>query len=220
MITGPVVAPRSGGPARQIVLLLHGYGADGQDLIGLSQPLGGLLPDALFAAPNAPARCAQNPFGYEWFPIDFGAMRESARVGVPAARDAVVGYLEDIWARTGLTARETFLLGFSQGAMTALHVALSLPEPVRGVVSFSGALVPPDDFGAAGRRYPPVCLVHGDSDNVVDPALTDEAERALKAAGIAVVRHVSVGMAHGIAPDGLEFAARFLASRLAETPTD
>ena len=104
--------------------------------------------------------------------------------------------------------------------MTALHVGLSLPDPVRGIVSFSGALVPPDDLGAAGRTYPPVCLVHGDADNVVDPALTQEAAAALQRAGIAVSLHVSPGMAHGIAPDGLEFAARFMLARLSDSAND
>src|SRR5690606_25099204 len=93
VITGPVVMPRSGATPRQLIVLLHGYGADGADLIGLADPWGEAFPDAMFAAPNAPARCAQNPFGYEWFGIDFEAMRESARIGVPQAMPAVVAYL-------------------------------------------------------------------------------------------------------------------------------
>lgn len=220
MITGPVLAPQTGDAPQQFVVLLHGYGADGEDLIGLGQPLGQVLPGALFAAPNAPARCAQNPFGYEWFPIDFGAMRESARIGVPGASDNVRAYLEETWSRTGLGPAQTFLAGFSQGAMVALHVGLSLPEPVLGVIAMSGALVPPAGFPQPGRVYPPVCLIHGDLDQVVDPALSEEAATVLGSAQLEVSRHVSVGTAHGIAPDGLEFAARFMLARLGRRVTD
>lgn len=212
MITGPVVMPRSGATPRQLIVLLHGYGADGADLIGLADPWGEAFPDAMFAAPNAPARCAQNPFGYEWFGIDFEAMRESARIGVPQAMPAVVAYLQQSWSRTGLRPADTFLTGFSQGAMVALHAGLSLPEPVRGIVAFSGALVPPDDI--ATRSQPPVCLIHGALDNVVDPGLSREAADVLAATGVDVSLHVSPGIAHGIAPDGLEIATRFIRDRL------
>jgi hypothetical protein len=111
MIAGPVLPPRAGGPPRQLVVLLHGYGADGEDLIGLGEPLGEVLPEALFAAPDAPTRCAQNPFGYEWFPLDFEAMVESVGIGVPLVRQVVLDYLGELWTRTGLRAGDTFLLG-------------------------------------------------------------------------------------------------------------
>jgi phospholipase/carboxylesterase len=212
VIRGPVLSPRSGGPPRQLVVLLHGYGADGEDLIGLGEPLGEALPDALFAAPNAATPCAQNPFGYEWYPLDFADIQESVRIGTPTARAAIVDYLDDLWARTQLGPADTFLVGFSQGAMMALHVGLSLPEPVRGIVSFSGALVPPADFDAAPK--PPVCLVHGELDEVVDPARTREAAELLKARGYEVSVHFSRGLAHGIAPDGLQFATAFMLGRI------
>jgi phospholipase/carboxylesterase len=215
VISGPVLPPRSGGPPKQLVLLLHGYGADGEDLIGLGEPLGEALPDALFAAPNAPFRCAQNPFGYEWFALDFEQMQESVRVGTPTARQVVVEYLEDIWTRTGLGPAQTFIAGFSQGAMLALHVGLSLPEPVLGIASFSGALVPPAGFDAGTLPKVPVGLIHGELDNVVDPALTQQAAEALRARGYEVSLHVSRGLGHGIAPDGLQFATAFMLSRLA-----
>lgn len=219
MISGPVVAPRAGGPARQLVILLHGYGADGEDLIDLAQPWGEAMPDALFAAPNAPARCAQNPFGYEWFLIDFDAMRESARIGVPAARGVVVGYLEDTWKRTGLGPAQTIVTGFSQGAMLALHVGLSLPEPPLGIVSFSGAFVPPAGFEAGTLPKPPVCLVHGELDPVVDPAFTAQAAGMLGAQGYEVAVHLSPGLGHGISPDGLAFATNFMVGRIAAATT-
>src|SRR5690606_19301605 len=159
----------------------------------LADPLGEVLPEALFAAPDAPHRCAQNPFGYEWFPIDFNAMVESIRRGLPTARTAVVACLEDVWSRTGLGPADTVLLGFSQGAMLALHVGLSLAEPILGIVSFSGALVPPPGFEEGLPARPPVCLVHGDLDEVLDPDLTRQAAVALAAAGYDVRVHVSRG---------------------------
>jgi phospholipase/carboxylesterase len=146
-------------------------------------------------------------------------MEESARIGVPQARPAVIAYLDETWRRTALGPADTFLCGFSQGAMMALSVGLSLAQPPLGVVSFSGAFVPPEGFGTAGRRYPPSCLVHGDGDTVVDPALSQRAYEALSAAGVEVFLHLSPGMAHGIAPDGLAFAARFMRDRL-ESATD
>jgi phospholipase/carboxylesterase len=197
------------------VLLLHGYGADGEDLIGLGEPLGEALPDSLFVAPNAPFRCAQNPFGYEWFPLDFERMQESVRIGTPTAQQVVVEYLEDVWTRTGLGAAKTFIAGFSQGAMLALHVGLSLPEPLLGIVSFSGALVPPPGFDAGTQPKPPICLIHGELDTVVDPALTQQAAEALSTRGYGVSLHVSRGLGHGIAPDGLDFATAFMVGRLA-----
>jgi phospholipase/carboxylesterase len=210
-LSGPVLAPASGGPPRQLVVLVHGYGADGEDLIGLGQHWRETFPHALFAAPNAPTRCAQNPFGYEWFPIDFEAMTESVRVGVPEAAATLSGYLESLWSRTKLGAADTILVGFSQGAMLALRVGLSVRPAVAGIVSFSGALMPPDEVTVR----PPVLLVHGDLDQVVDPRLTADAASWLEGHGFPVERHLSRGIAHGIAPDGLAVATHFISARFA-----
>lgn len=214
-LTGPEMSPRSGHPPRQLVMILHGYGADGDDLIGLGQHWAEVMPEALFFAPNAPTRCAQNPFGYEWFPIDFEHMAASVERGAPMAREAVAAALRAVWAQTGLGPAETLLVGFSQGAMVALHTGLALDAPVMGIVSFSGALVPPPGFGAV---KPPVCLIHGEIDQVVDPRLTADAAARLKAAGFDVRAHLSRGMAHGIAPDGLDFATGFMLERVAASP--
>lgn len=216
MISGPVVAPRSGGKPKQLVVLLHGYGADGEDLIGLAQPLGDVLPDALFVSPNAPTRCAQNPFGFEWFPIGLDRGYTWAD-GAPMARPGIVEFIEAQWAYTGLTAADTFVVGFSQGAMMALHVGLAMTSPLRGIVAFAGALIPPEGFEVAPKA--PVCLIHGDVDQVVDVAQTRDAARILGDRGYDVSLHISPGVGHGISQDGLEFAAAFMADRLG-VPTD
>lgn len=213
-LSGPMLPPATGGMPRQLVVLLHGYGADGNDLIDLGRYWAQALPEALFVAPNAPEPCAENPFGYQWFALALD--RTISRLtGVPASRGVLARFLDELWGQTGLSARDTFLVGFSQGAMMALHVGLSLPEAPLGIVSFSGALIPPEGFGDGLPARPPVCLVHGDSDQVVDPALSREAAETLAAAGYDVSYLVSPGTAHGIAADGLDFATGFMLAQLA-----
>ncbi len=213
-LSGPMLPPKSGGIPKQIMVLLHGYGSDGADLIGLGQYWGEQFPDMLFVSPNAPAVCASNPGGYEWFPL--AADRIAGRIeGAAIARPVVIDLLTDLWAQTGLSARDTVLCGFSQGAMMALNVGTSLNVAVRGIVAFSGAFIPPEGFGDRVFAKPPVCLIHGELDGVLDPAYSREAAAVLSAAGFAVNSHVSVGVGHGIAPDGLDYASAFLTAQLA-----
>jgi len=211
-----MVPPRAGGDPSHAVVLLHGYGSDGSDLISLAPPLQDALPGALFLAPNAPDPCQGNPFGFQWFALDYETDRVASRQqGLPAARPVLVEFLEDLWEQTGIAPERTVLAGFSQGAMMALHVGLSLPHKLMGLIAFSGAFVPPEAFGEQGLGKPAVCLVHGDRDEVVDPKYSAEAKVALEPAGVEVSHHVSRGVAHGIAPDGLEFAIKFI-ERLAK----
>lgn len=214
-LSGPMLAPASGGAPTQVVVLLHGYGSDGADLIGLAPHWQGVLPHALFVSPNAPERCAMLASGYQWFAIDMEGDRLASRQnGVAAARPVLVEFLNDLWTQTGLGPQHTILAGFSQGAMMALHTAFSLCEPLLGVVAFSGAFVPPEEFADPEFARPPVCLVHGDADEVVAPQLSAQAHALLRDAGVPVSYHVSPGVAHGIAPDGLEFATKFIAGLL------
>jgi phospholipase/carboxylesterase len=120
-------------------------------------------------------------------------------------------FLEDLWSQSGIGPEDTILAGFSQGAMMALHTGLSLERPLMGIVAFSGAFLPPDGFGSAPLAKSPVCLVHGDMDTVVDPEHSANADVALRLAGYDVSYHVSPGVGHGIAPDGMAFASRFIA---------
>jgi phospholipase/carboxylesterase len=215
-LSGPMLAPQSGAPPRQLVVLLHGYGSDGNDLIALGRQWAPLLPEALFVAPHAPERCGSLSAGFQWFDIALEGDRLASRqAGVVSARPVLLQFLSDLWSQTGRRPQDTFLVGFSQGAMVALHVGLSLPEPLLGIVAFSGAFLPVDDFADGGYARPPVCLVHGDMDNVVDAARSVEAAAALRGQGIPVEHYVSRGSAHGIAPDGLDFATRFLLARVA-----
>ena len=212
-LSGPMLAPRSGGPARQVIVLLHGYGADGSDLISLGQHWGQLLPEAMFIAPNAPEPCAGSPFGFQWFPLQVD--RIAGRIaGAKSAAPILKEFLTDLWAQTGITPARTILAGFSQGAMMSLHVGTSLDEEIAGIVAFSGAFVAADGFAEGRFAKPPVTLVHGELDQVVDPNLSREAATELSAAGYEVSLHISANTAHGIAPDGLDFATSFLMARL------
>lgn len=211
-LSGPMLPPLSGTP-RQAIVLLHGYGADGNDLIDLGRHWGQVFPDAMFVAPNAPRRCGGSPFGYEWFPLQVDRIAgriDGARQAAPILKD----FLADLWAQTGLTARDTFLVGFSQGAMMALHVGTAMPEELAGIVAFSGAFVAAEGFETGSFARPPVVLIHGDVDQVVDPALSRQAANELVAAGFEVALHISPGTGHGIAPDGLEFATSFMLARI------
>lgn len=211
-LNGPLIPPKSGAPATRAVILLHGYGADGSDLISLGQHWGPMLPDATFIAPNAPNPCAGSPFGFEWFPLQVDRIAgriEGARQAAPVIRE----FLADLWSQTEITPARTTLIGFSQGAMMALHVGTSLAEPLAGIVAFSGAFMPADGFGEDRFAKPPVALVHGGLDQVVDPALSRQAAAELSASGYDVSLHISPNAGHGIAPDGLDVATAFLVAR-------
>lgn len=213
-LSGPMLPPKSGAPARQLMVLLHGYGADGADLIGLGYEWRELFPDMVFVAPNAPSPCARSPSGFEWFPLLED--RISGRLkGAEEVRPVIVNFLIDLWAQTGLTARETVLCGFSQGAMMALNVGTSLDSELAGIIAFSGAMIPAEGFAEGRWAKPPVALIHGDVDQVVEPQLSRDAATELSAAGFEVVLHISKGAGHGIAPDGLQFATSFLVGQLA-----
>jgi phospholipase/carboxylesterase len=209
-LSGPMVATLSGSAPKQAVVLLHGYGSDGQDLIGLAGYWRELLPDAIFLAPNAFEPCRDNPGGYQWFPIDLRRPEYRAD-GAARATPVIVEFLTDLWRQTGLGPGKTILGGFSQGAMMSLHTGLSLVQPLLGVISFSGALIaPPALLDGTGAR-PPVCLVHGDRDPVVAPEFSAEAFRTLGERGVPVRYHIEPGAGHTIAEDGLSFASAFIA---------
>jgi phospholipase/carboxylesterase len=211
-----MLAPANGQTPDAAVVLLHGYGSDGKDLIGLAPYWKQALPGAIFVSPNAPQALGMG--GYQWFPIDWTGDRLASRqTGVIAARPVLVDFLTDLWTQTGITPARTVLAGFSQGAMMALHVGTSLPveQTLMGVIGFSGAFLPPDGFLGPGLAKPPICLIHGDMDDVVDPNHSADANSLLTNSGFAVDYHVSRGVGHGIAPDGLEFATSFL-ERLAK----
>jgi len=208
-------ASRSGRTG-SVVVFLHGYGADGADLLGLADPLAPHLPDTVFLAPNAPERCTGNPFGYQWFPIPWidGSDPEEAARGLAQSAQDLNAYLDEVLIDEGIEADQLVLVGFSQGTMMSLHVAPRREEPVACVVGFSGRLLEPELLEDEVRVRPPILLIHGDEDPVVPPQSLPEAANALTANGFEVYAHVSRGTAHGIAPDGLQVALAFIRDKL------
>lgn len=215
-LDGPRLPPASGGPARHLVVLLHGYGADGRDLIALGHHWADLLPDAAFAAPNGPQRCDGNPAGYQWFPITRLDPAEISR-GVLSAAPLLDAFLDAELARHGLDGSQLALVGFSQGTMMALHVGpRRLPGP-RCILGYSGALAMPERLGEVVSK-PPVMLIHGDRDDMIPIEAMHASAAALAQAGFPVRWHVARGVGHGIDPEGLALGGRFLAEALAAAP--
>lgn len=206
------------GPAkpRSLVVFLHGYGADGADLLGLADALAPHLPDTGFLAPDAPDPCAGNPYGRQWFPIPWldGSSAAAAAEGLARAAGDLDAFLDAVLAAEGLGADRLALLGFSQGAMMALQVAPRRAVAIAGLVAISGRLLNPGQLAAEARVKPPVLLIHGDADPVVPFDDMQAAGNALVAAGFDTWGHVMHGTGHGIAPDGLGAALSFLSDRL------
>jgi len=209
------LAARSG-RARSLVVFVHGYGANGADLLGLAEPLAPHLPDTVFVAPDAPEPCLGNPFGFQWFPVPWldGSSPEAAAQGLAASAGDLNAFLDARLADEGLADQAMALVGFSQGSMMSLHVAPRRENPVAAVVAFSGRLLEPERLAAETRVRPPVLLLHGDQDPVVpfeDMALAGD---ALVRGGFETYGHVMEDAGHSISPDGLSAALGFLKARL------
>ena len=209
-------APQSG-QTRSAVVFLHGYGANGADLMGLADPLAEHLPDTLFVAPDAPESIPGMPMGLQWFPIPWidGSSEEEAERGLIAAAADLDAFLDALMVDEDLLPEQVVLFGFSQGAMMALHVAPRREDAVAGIVSISGRLLRPELLADEAVSRPPVLLVHGDADDMVPVQSMPEAAEALQQAGFRdVYAHVMEGTGHGIAPDGLSVALAFMRDKL------
>lgn len=204
------------GRTGSVVVLLHGYGADGTDLLGLAEPLAPHMPDTVFVAPDAPERCVNNPFGYQWFPIPWldGSSETAADASRLASAARLDAFLDGILEQEGITPSQLVLFGFSQGTMMSLHVAPRRSEAIAGIVGFSGRLLEPEKLAGEALSRPPVLLVHGDADDIVPISSLQEAGEALTQAGFETYAHVMRGTAHGIAPDGLSVALAFMRDKL------
>jgi phospholipase/carboxylesterase len=216
-LDGPRLAPRSGA-ARQLVVFLHGYGADGNDLINIGQAWQGLMPQAAFVSPHAPEPCGMAPVGRQWFPLTFRDPNERW-VGVNAAAPILNRFLDNELQRHKLPASALALVGFSQGTMMALHVALRRAAAPAAIVGYSGLLVlPPNAEPSAVAKditaRPPVLLIHGDRDDLIPVQALTHATQGLAALGVPVEWHISQGIGHGIDGEGLRQGGEFLARQL------
>lgn len=216
-LDGPRIEPSSRGPARQLVVLLHGYGADGNDLIEIGRMWQDVLPHAAFVSPHAPRPCGQAPMGREWFPLTFREPNERW-LGVNAAAPVLDRFIESELKRRDLPARALALVGFSQGTMMALHVGLRRATPPAAIVGYSGIFVLPDGAEPDAvkteiRGRPPILLLHGSEDELIPAQALFLAGRDLAALAIPVEWHLSYGTGHGIDPEGLRHGGEFLAKR-------
>lgn len=208
-LTGPSTEPFSGGPAQQLVVMLHGVGADGSDLIELAPHLGPHLPGAAFVAPDAPFAYDMAPFGRQWFSLADRSVPALA-TGIRVAAPILDAYLDEQLAARGLDDSALALVGFSQGTMMALHVAPRRKRACAGVVGFSGALVEPESLVGEIQARPRTLLIHGDEDEVVNPACLGAAEQALANLGMPVITELRPGLGHSIDSAGASMAMAFL----------
>lgn len=214
-LNGPRLDAKFGKPD-SLVIFLHGYGSDGNDLLGIGNALQDHLPNTTFLSPNAPQPCVNNPMGYQWFPIPWldGSTEEASKQGMADAVNLLHTWLDEVAIAENISAARTIVFGFSQGTMMALEVIPRRKDQMAGIAGFSGRLLNPESIGAEALSHPPVLLVHGDADEMVPPESLPLAADALVQAGFEVYTHISKGTGHGIAPDGLGVALQFIKSNL------
>jgi phospholipase/carboxylesterase len=217
-LDGPRIEPRAGGAARQLVVFLHGYGADGNDLIEIGRAWQPVMPNAAFVSPHAPHPCGQAPMGREWFPLTDRAQNERW-TGVNSAAPVLERFLDAELTRRNLPPTALALVGFSQGTMMALHVGLRRATAPLAIVGYSGLLVTepnatPETLEADITSRPPILLVHGDSDDLIPPQALFMTTNSLATLGVPVEWHLSAGIGHGIDQEGLRQGGEFIARRL------
>jgi len=210
-LIGPYVPPAHGGAPTQVMMLLHGWGADGNDLADLARSYAIRFPGMAFFVPNGPDPCKMNPAGREWFDI------EDRVSGPDYAAPIITTAIAALLSAFSLTESALVLVGFSQGGMMALHCGLRLQPAPAAIISFSGALLRHEDLSAMPNTpYPPVQLVHGSDDQVVPCALMHEAVQTLQPLGVVVDSVERPSLGHVIDPDGLTASITFLASYITD----
>jgi phospholipase/carboxylesterase len=215
-MSGPSHPPAAGGDPQQLVILLHGVGADGNDLIGLAPHWGRMLPHAEFLSPNAPFPCDMAPFGYQWFSLSNRAP-QAIFDGIRGTAPSLDAFITEAMITRGLGPEQVALVGFSQGTMMALYVAPRRGQPLAALLGYSGALVAPELLAREAMSRPPVLLIHGEADEVVPSQALPAAVQGLKTAGFDVQAHMRPRLGHGIDPEGLMLGGQFLAERFAQS---
>ena len=214
IVNGSSLQPLSCATPKQIVLLLHGYGSNGADLISLAPHWQAALPDALFLAPNAPQRCGPGG-GCQWWPLSTFTPQALA-AGAASAAPAIDAFIDRKLSQYSLTDASLAIVGFSQGTMMALHVGLRRKHQVAGIVGYSGMLTGAAELSHEVLTKPPVLLIHGSADSVVPVAAMHAATATLDKLGFDVSAHVSTGIGHSVDPIGLRLGGEFVASVLSD----
>ncbi len=200
------------GKCKSLTIFLHGYGANGADLIGLSKPLGEHFPDTAFISPDAFEKCPGSPSGYQWFPIEwlYGTEKVDVEKEIEKPISALRSWINSQISEFQVSPEQTVIIGFSQGTMMTLHLATRGKETYAGIIGFSGKLLAPEKLSEKSITKMPVLLVHGTDDEVVPLDNLNEASDALLSVGYRTFVHVSKGIGHGIGPDGLQATAKFM----------
>jgi phospholipase/carboxylesterase len=214
IVNGSSLQPASGGRPKQIVLLLHGFGSNGADMIALAPHWQALLPDALFLAPNAPQRMGAMAAAYQWWPLSAFTPQALAS-GAASAAPAIDTFIDRKLAQYDLGEADLAIAGFSQGTMMALHVGLRRSHQVAAIVGYSGMLTGAPELARLPIAKPPVLLVHGSADAIVPVAALHAAKAALDQVGIDATTHVSTGVGHSVDPVGLQLGGAFIARAFA-----
>ncbi|HWJ74274.1 MAG TPA: dienelactone hydrolase family protein [Kaistia sp.] len=215
MLDGPRIEPLSGRPATKLVVLLHGVGADGQDLIDIGRHWAPLFPDTAFVAPNAPDPCDWDATRYQWFRLTVRDPHEYWQ-GAAAAAPKLDAFIDAELARLGLTDSDLAIVGFSQGTMMALQVAPRRPHPPAAIIGYSGRIAGVERLASETVSRAPVLLVHGVLDEVIPVAAVVETAAALRGAGFTVETIERPGLGHGIDAVGLKAGAAFLRQAFAD----
>jgi phospholipase/carboxylesterase len=215
LLDGPRMPPPAGGKPNSLIVLLHGYGSNGADLMSLAPYWAKALPNAQVIAPNAPERVPGAPGGYQWFPIAQLDPHLMAS-GVARAAGGLDRFLDRELERYQLPPDRLALVGFSQGTMRALQVGLRRAVAPAAVLGYSGALAGPEKLKAELKSKPPIFLVHGSEDDMIPVSAVLAASQAIAEAGHAAQWRISYGVPHSIGPDGLQFGGDFLKACLAQ----
>ena len=213
-LSGPVFEPLSKNPARSIVLLLHGYGSNGDDLIGLAPVFSEQLPDTIFLSPNAPFDCEANPSGgFQWFDV-WETDHDKRIFALRFAEKIINNYINFQMEKLGLNDSQLVFLGFSQGTMLSMQTALRRKETCAGILGYSGRLEFPDRLPDEIQSRPLVTLIHGEDDPLLAVNLMSEAESVLLKNGVSVNSFKRPGLGHGIDMEGIKIGMEFLSNRL------
>tara|TARA_B100000686_G_scaffold353070_2_gene457188 strand:+ start:1573 stop:2235 length:663 start_codon:yes stop_codon:yes gene_type:complete len=208
-LSGPEAEPASGGQAKQLIVFVHGYGADGNDLISLNNQFSQVAPEAAFFSPNAPFSCEGSPFGFQWY--DVWMQDPEERLAAIRSTAAIFdNFITEQLKRRNLEAKDLLLIGFSQGTMISLHVAPRRALPIAGIIGYSGRMEAPDLLKDEICSKPPVILIHGDSDELLAVSEMETAAEALRDNGVVTEAHIRPNLGHGIDEEGIKLGLDFV----------